>query len=1231
MDESVKGYIDREGFKADTDFAIAEMKRGADFISKVNEDIKNMRGATGLKTMVDAANSSEKAIKGLQVTTANYQKVLEVVAGELGNLSAAQLSQLKVINEQYIAEEKLRAGARETIKLVKDEINMDAKKQAGKSAIAKSNAELNAELKREKVERDRLAKVQTAENNSLEKAQALIDYYTARKKKLNLETESGRAINERYNKAIEKQNAFIKANADVETARVKNIGNYQGSAKIIVDALEKEIQKLKQLEAQRVRVANAGSSPIGFRQGGNQAATVTGSAGGDFKGFTLSANQSTEALQQLDKQITQSRVVVEGFRKVVDQPQFLKMAGSFGDANKELRFFTKALIDMERQGQGNSEAAVQLRGHLAQLTDEIADAKAEVKALSSDTRGFDLFAGSVTFAADAMQTAAGAAILFGASEEEVEEQTRTLVAIQSVANGVKGIANELTTRGTAANKLLAASQALYAQATDATAKATVRLAAASKLLFGAGLILAIGLLVANFDKIKRAITGVTKEQDLLNETTKDYAQGAQGAIESVSKVRNAFDQAKSGLISKKEALKIYNDTLGDSLGHTNSLAVAEQNLIDKGEAFIQITALKAQANALFAKSAELSAKGLTAPLEDQTSTYDKFITGFNVFLGRNTNAVNKAIQAQKDGVLTAQQEAEKGAAILTAEGEKVLKKAEELQKQFNITDPEIGKDRQAARAKAAEDAKKALEERLKAQLELQKRTAAAERALLIENLNERIRINQAIIDDETASITRQLDASGKITAAKKALALSEYQTAIAAEVVIENGKRVVIEKSNAEKKLAYTKYTNEITKITEESAKTDKNIRTKYFEEINDAWTKAEMDAMEDFERQAQEKRDALEIEYNNQIAALAESYNKKKISLEQFNKEQAKIEAKYKLDQLKAELKHQEELIKISLLTPEAKKAAEKELARLRKELRQAEKLDVEGENEELIKQLGKVQEVANLVFTTVSGLFDAALTKRLNGYQKEKDAIDKKAAAEIEAINASLSSEEEKAARIIIVNARAQTQKEAIERREREEKLKTARLEKAITIANIVLANALNIVKSIGSPFKLALAIATGAAQLAVAIATPLPRFFKGKAKGQPVGAGDGLGLVNDHPDGRTTEIVEHADGSFTAPQGRNVVMPIKQSDIVHPDADAWMMAMLGAAHRDIGRAISLPLNSNDRKLEAALEKTATKIVAAINNKKEFHLGSSDRGMVALHKWGANQIKYVEQNTNW
>ena len=80
----------------------------------------------------------------------------------------------------------------------------------------------------------------------------------------------------------------------------------------------------------------------------------------------------------------------------------------------------------------------------------------------------------------------------------------------------------------------------------------------------------------------------------------------------------------------------------------------------------------------------------------------------------------------------------------------------------------------------------------------------------------------------------------------------------------------------------------------------------------------------------------------------------------------------------------------------------------------------------------------------------------------------------------------------------------------------LRQARWEKSVAIFNIILSTAQNVAKA-KTPLGKIIAAASGAAQLAVAVATPLPRYFKGKRKGEPVNNGNGLGIVNDHPDGR------------------------------------------------------------------------------------------------------------------
>lgn len=127
----------------------------------------------------------------------------------------------------------------------------------------------------------------------------------------------------------------------------------------------------------------------------------------------------------------------------------------------------------------------------------------------------------------------------------------------------------------------------------------------------------IGLAIAGVAALGAALSGVfTKTQSegvrAYNDTLKDYQLAAAGAIQKVEQVRVAFEEARRGVISKDEALKTYNDTLGDSLGKTKDLTEAEKNLTDKADAYIKATALKAQANALFAKSAEKSADALIA-------------------------------------------------------------------------------------------------------------------------------------------------------------------------------------------------------------------------------------------------------------------------------------------------------------------------------------------------------------------------------------------------------------------------------------------------------------------------------------------------------------------------------------------------------------------------------------------------------------------------------------------
>ena len=96
------------------------------------------------------------------------------------------------------------------------------------------------------------------------------------------------------------------------------------------------------------------------------------------------------------------------------------------------------------------------------------------------------------------------------------------------------------------------------------------------------------------------------------------------------------------------------------------------------------------------------------------------------------------------------------------------------------------------------------------------------------------------------------------------------------------------------------------------------------------------------------------------------------------------------------------------------------------------------------------------------ITGLSDARYDREKNRIQENINLIEKKRAADIDAINHSSRSEQDKAAAIVRVNATADAKKQQQELRQRQADEKKARFDKAVTIMNIVLNTALAAIKA-------------------------------------------------------------------------------------------------------------------------------------------------------------------------
>jgi hypothetical protein len=195
-------------------------------------------------------------------------------------------------------------------------------------------------------------------------------------------------------------------------------------------------------------------------------------------------------------------------------------------------------------------------------------------------------------------------------------------------------------------------------------------------------------------------------QETTTEAMGAYETAGAGAIQVTNEVGNAFEMAKEGVISKKEALEIYNEKLGDTFGAATTLAQAEANYVAKTKAYVEATMLRAKAEVFAKKAAEEQAAAVVAGTKDQTTALDKtmgflnenkktaialgFVTGglsayalaYNAATGTSDETL---ADKQKKRVKEKKKELNQTADIYADEAKKAMEAALKLEEANNIT------------------------------------------------------------------------------------------------------------------------------------------------------------------------------------------------------------------------------------------------------------------------------------------------------------------------------------------------------------------------------------------------------------------------------------------------------------------------------------------------------------------------------------------------------------------
>lgn len=776
----------------------------------------------------------------------------------------------------------------------------------------------------------------------------------------------------------------------------------------------------------------------------------------------------------------------------------------------QLRALKQELSTLEQEGKDNTEQFQQLTLQAAKLEDQIGDTRERVKVLASDTFKFDAAVGAVQGLAAGFEVAQGVAALFGEENQDLQEAINKTTAAIAIANGVQQLANQITGQGATKLFLLSAAQKANAFATNLASNALKGFRGALVATGVGALIVALGTVVAYWDDIKAAISGVSEESKKLSETSQNSAN---------------VEKEKLDLIEKqKEILKLNGKTekeiLQDQITQSQRAIVTQENLIKTNQANLklQIEAEKRSFEvvrniARFGIEASVAVlRALVAPLDLLIVTANKVADalGFEQITSTINEQITKFTTSSSEALASLafdpQETKTKGEQAL-AESEKTLLDLQNQRAGFlnNINQQEkdaAAKNRDAAKGnddKLKEDRDRAREELRKAEEEAFQNSLTEQERILNENNAKILELEKNFREAQFKAGTQEA-----ITAEKQ---LGDAIAQIRAE---ENKKIAELDKKDLQESQ-------------------DKALQA----------AKGSADATLQQQIEALQNQQAIELGNAEQLGAdkkeITERYGKEIAAL---NEQLAQSEFNTKVNTLKAlEIAEGSSLDRrIELINLEAEKRREE----ARKNIKDAKELSaalelINAETNAAIREENKktAQEQVDNFFNITNEVAD--IIGGLAELQKEQSEnriteIQAQSEAELEAINSTTDSEIDK-----------QRKREALELRTNRaiaaEKIKQAKLEKAISLFDIAINTAAAVSKAVaqspltfGLPWS-AFALAQGAIQAGIVASKPLPKFKQGgiiggkshEAGGTVIEAEKGEFVVNKKSVSKHRDILE------------------------------------------------------------------------------------------------------------
>jgi hypothetical protein len=768
---------------------------------------------------------------------------------------------------------------------------------------------------------------------------------------------------------------------------------------------------------------------------------------------------------------------------------------------------------------------------------------------------------------------------------------------------------------------------------EAGEKAPTVMQALSKSFFSLGTALSLGVTLltiygkdiveffGSLIKGKTAIDEFSESQKLLNQVTTDADGAFVKATQSVTEMKIQVGLAKDGLVSKEGVVKQYNETLGKALGVAKDFNEVESIMADEQRTNAYVKAM------LFRAAANLALEGAAKKALEAENTRIKNIEEFSKFgdditISGQGNFTSGAEEQRRLKVVRERRErirqeeiaqAKKDQAIQEGIAQNFLKQAGELETQFKI-DPfedqkveKYNKDLDSAR-KAAIELRKI---RLEAEAESLEDTIKAE-GLGTKAREEAVRKRGQLLIAAN-ELQRQIDLIGE-KKSKEEIALINEQAAIDRANIEKDGVLEIIAIRQTGLAKAKQLYDEDV-KLWEDAQKEKTNI--------------AEEQAKEQATRLSN-RQAALEQDRDIRLKALEGKRAAGLITEQQYNEQREKIINDSQAYLIRAEIDYVRAMLEIRKAAGENTAQEEAKLAALELKL-QKDKNDAKIKQDEAYQRTrsAKLKELQGELVNLFTSVIDGAFERQKNALQDQIDLIEVRKQREIEAVNASLLSEQEKADKISVLNARAAAEREALQRRQRQVDQERARFEKAASIARVTQSTVEAVVATLGqkpwTPANIALATiigAIGAAQIARIIATPIPRYKMG-TDNHP----GGLAIVGD---GGKQEVVAMGGRAYLTP-ATDTMVDLPAGAKVYPSVDEFNANISRVGHPSIETALYKQMQSRaeaDSQLKGAMDRAAEKIVKGMGNLPLQSFEIRDGELKTMVRNGQSFTEYVNKH---